>query len=342
MLAKEFVVDPRQLDLLRAAGADAVLLLAVLHPRRALARLVEQALEIGLEPLVEAHDERELEPRSPRGARVIGLNNRDLRTLAVDPDRASRLRELVPDDRLVIAESGVRDAGDRCRAWRALGFDAALVGEALVRAGRPGGRRRAFVAAGSPPARSRRTRPGAVREDLRDHRRGGRPRRGPAGRRRDRAEPGAGHAAALSLDEAVALARLARASAAPRRARSSRSRRTPATEQIAEIVAAHRPRRDPDVNQRRAAEPVAIARSSIGPAWKVLHLPRRPSAGRTAPAAAGRLVDARRREPSSPPARRGSSSTPPAARIRAARAVAPTPRSPPRSPARCRSSLPAA
>ena len=61
VLAKEFVVDPRQLPLLRAAGADAVLLLAVLHPSRRLSALVDAALDLGLEPLVEAHDARELE-----------------------------------------------------------------------------------------------------------------------------------------------------------------------------------------------------------------------------------------------------------------------------------------
>src|SRR6185369_510794 len=122
VLAKEFVVDARQLDLLRAAGADAVLLLAVLHPRRTLARLVDSALEVGLEPLVEAHDQRELDAALSTGARVIGINNRDLRTLDVDPERAARLREHVPEDRIVVAESGVRDVAT-VSAWRALGFD---------------------------------------------------------------------------------------------------------------------------------------------------------------------------------------------------------------------------
>src|SRR6185295_13057229 len=136
VLAKEFVVDARQLDVLRAAGADAVLLLAVLHPRRTLARLVDRALELALEPLVEAHDERELEAALGTNARIIGINNRDLRTLDVDPERAARLRELVPEDRVVVAESGVRDAAT-IRGWRALGFDAALVGETLVRSGEP-------------------------------------------------------------------------------------------------------------------------------------------------------------------------------------------------------------
>ena len=84
VLAKEFVVDARQLPVLRAAGADLVLLLAVLHDPDALADLVERAFELGLEPLVEAHDEAELEAALATRARLIGLNNRDLRTLDVD------------------------------------------------------------------------------------------------------------------------------------------------------------------------------------------------------------------------------------------------------------------
>jgi len=151
VLAKEFVVDPRQLSQLRLAGADAVLLLAVLHGRAALRRLVEAALDLGLEPLVEVHDARELDVALATRARVIGINNRDLRTLDVDPERASRLRAVVPEDRLVIAESGVRDP-DLVRGWRALGFDAVLIGEALVRAADPVASARAFVAAGRPPA----------------------------------------------------------------------------------------------------------------------------------------------------------------------------------------------
>ncbi len=150
VLAKEFVVEEIQLPHLRAAGADVVLLLAVLHPAKRLARLVDRALEIGLEPLVEAHDEKELERALTTCSRLIGINNRDLRTLDVDTDRAIRLRALVPDDRIVIAESGVRDAST-IAAWRATGFDGALVGEALVRAADPAAAARAFVAAGRTP-----------------------------------------------------------------------------------------------------------------------------------------------------------------------------------------------
>ena len=118
VLAKEFVVDRRQLSVVRAAGADLVLLLAALHGPARLAALVREAVDLGLEPLVEAHDERELEAALATGARLIGLNNRDLRTLVVDPERAVRLRERIPDDRIAIAESGVRDAAT-VATWRA-------------------------------------------------------------------------------------------------------------------------------------------------------------------------------------------------------------------------------
>ncbi len=150
VLAKEFVVDRRQLPLLRAAGADLVLLLASLHPAARLARFVDDALALGLEPLVEVHDPRELDRALATRVRLIGLNNRDLRTLDVDPERAVRLRELVPDDRLVIAESGVRRP-ETILGWRALGFDAALVGEALMRAADPAAAAARFAAAGRLP-----------------------------------------------------------------------------------------------------------------------------------------------------------------------------------------------
>ncbi len=151
VLAKEFVVDRRQLPLLRAAGADVVLLLAVLHPARRLASLVRAALDLGLEPLVEAHDAGELERALATDARIIGVNNRDLRTLEVDPERAVRLRDAIPGDRLAVAESGVRDAAVLA-GWRAVGYDAALVGEALMRSPDPRATAASFVAAGRMPA----------------------------------------------------------------------------------------------------------------------------------------------------------------------------------------------
>jgi tryptophan synthase beta subunit len=154
VLAKEFVVDPRQLPILRAAGADAVLLLAALHPAARLARLVRRALDLGLEPIVEVHDARELDAALTTDARLIGVNNRDLRTLAVDTTTAETLRTVIPDDRIVIAESGVRQPA-LLRRWRALGFDAALIGEDLMRAGADAAavtaRVAAFVSAGAVP-----------------------------------------------------------------------------------------------------------------------------------------------------------------------------------------------
>jgi tryptophan synthase beta chain len=150
VLAKEFVVDERQLPLLRSKGADLVLLLASVLPPKKLARFADLARELGLEPLVEAHDERELEAALATGARLIGLNNRNLRTLDVDPDNCLRLRELVPNDRLAVGESGVREPRTLV-AWRALGIDAALVGEALMRAPEPASAARAFVNAGRLP-----------------------------------------------------------------------------------------------------------------------------------------------------------------------------------------------
>jgi tryptophan synthase beta chain len=151
LLAKEFVVDARQLAVLRAAGADLVLLLAVLHNARRLRSLVREARSLGLEPLVEAHDDRELERALSSDARLVGLNNRDLHSLAVEPERAERMRHLIPDDRLAVAESGIRQPATIVRL-RALGFDAALIGESLMRAPQPSAAVASFVAAGRSPS----------------------------------------------------------------------------------------------------------------------------------------------------------------------------------------------
>ena len=150
ILAKEFVVDERQLPVLRSAGADIVLLLASILAPKKLARFAELAREVGLEPLVEVHDERELDAALSTPARLIGLNNRNLRTLEVDPESCLRLRALVPNDRLVVGESGVGEPRTLI-GWRAVGLDAALIGEALMRSADPASAARAFVAAGSVP-----------------------------------------------------------------------------------------------------------------------------------------------------------------------------------------------
>jgi tryptophan synthase beta chain len=269
VLAKEFVVDPRQLPLLRSAGADLVLLLAVLHPARRLAELVRRAVDLGLEPLVEVHAERELDAALASGARLVAVNSRDLRTLAVDPDRPIRLRDLVPADRIAIAESGVRDAGT-LRRWRAAGYDAALVGEALVRAADPRAAAAALVAAGAIPDD-----PGAVA-------------RAPlvkicgivdaAGVDAARAAGAdaiglnfvAGTPREISLAEGAALARHARSAApagrAPLVVAVTANADTPLLAAIARDV-------DPDVIQFSGGEPADRIAASPRPAWKVLHLP---------------------------------------------------------------------
>jgi tryptophan synthase beta chain len=150
ILAKEFVVDARQLPVLRSAGADLVLLLASVLSAKKLVRFAELARDLGLEPLVEVHDERELEAALATEARLIGLNNRNLKTLKVDPDHCLKLRPLVPNDRLVIGESGVTEPRTLV-GWRAVGLDAALIGEALMRSAEPEAAARAFVNAGSVP-----------------------------------------------------------------------------------------------------------------------------------------------------------------------------------------------
>ena len=288
VLAKEFVVEAGQLDLLRAAGADIVLLLAVLHRWSALRRLVRRALDLGLEPLVEAHDERELDAALATGARLIGLNNRTLRSLEVDPERAPRLRGLVPADRLVIAESGVRDPST-IRGWRALGFDGALIGEALVRAPDPEAETRAYVAAGKPP-----TDPANLDRIPFVKICGITDTAGIEAAVRARADavglnlvPGTPRA--LELAEAVALAAQVRA-IAPAGARPAI---VPITvdlpvDELNRIAAAL----DADAIQLSGVEPVATAAALSRPAWKVLHLPA--SAGASAAGIADGVIGAAR------------------------------------------------
>ena len=269
VLAKDFVVEDVQLTMLRAAGADLVLLLAVLHPAKRLERLVERAFEVGLEPLVEAHDARELDRALRTRARLIGLNNRDLRTLEVDVDRAARLRELVPDDRLVVAESGVRDPATVAR-WRALGFDAALVGEALVRAADPAAAVRSFVAAGAvpdDPANIAR-RPSVKICGVTDA--GGVLATVAAGADAIGLNVVPGTPRFLALDEAAALADLARtAGTGDRRPLVVAITADIPADHLAEVVRAF----DPDVVQLSGDEPIAFARAVGRRTWKVLHLP---------------------------------------------------------------------
>jgi indole-3-glycerol phosphate synthase len=145
VLRKDFLLDEYDVFRGRAAGADAVLLIVTLLAPDHLRTLLALCHELGMEALVEAHDADELRVALDAGARVVGVNNRDLRTLAVDPARAARLRPLVPRDRLFVAESGVRSAAD-IAALAAIEADAVLVGETLMRAPDPAAALRALHA----------------------------------------------------------------------------------------------------------------------------------------------------------------------------------------------------
>jgi indole-3-glycerol phosphate synthase/phosphoribosylanthranilate isomerase len=135
ILAKDFIVDPRQVAEARRHGADAVLaILSVLGDEEARA-VMAAAGRLGMDVLVEAHDEGEVRRAMALGAHILGINNRDLRTLEVDLGVTERLAPLVPPDRLVVAESGISGRADVERLARCA--DAFLVGTALMRAEHP-------------------------------------------------------------------------------------------------------------------------------------------------------------------------------------------------------------
>jgi indole-3-glycerol phosphate synthase / phosphoribosylanthranilate isomerase len=143
VLAKDFVVDPRQIAEARLHGADAVLvMLSVLGDREA-ALAIDQARRLGMEALVEAHDESEVRRAVALGAGIIGINNRDLKTLEVDLAVTERLARLVPPDRLLVAESGIASRADVERL--AGHVDAFLVGSSLMRSQHPGRAARALA-----------------------------------------------------------------------------------------------------------------------------------------------------------------------------------------------------
>jgi indole-3-glycerol phosphate synthase len=134
VLRKDFTVGPADVADARLMGADAVLLIVAALDDGELRDLVGLAETVGLDALVEAHDEAEVERALTAGARVIGVNQRDLATFAVDPDRAFRVIRSIPAGVLSVAESGIRD-GDDARRLAGAGYRAVLVGETLMRAG---------------------------------------------------------------------------------------------------------------------------------------------------------------------------------------------------------------
>ncbi len=137
VLRKDFVIHERQVIEARAAGADAVLLIVAVLDGGRLAELLALARELGMAALVEAHDETEVEAALAADARVIGVNNRDLRSFAVDLATTERLAAMVPADCVLVAESGVHTRADVERL-AAAGADAVLVGTTLMRADDPG------------------------------------------------------------------------------------------------------------------------------------------------------------------------------------------------------------
>jgi indole-3-glycerol phosphate synthase/phosphoribosylanthranilate isomerase len=136
ILAKDFVIDPRQVPEARLNGADAVLVMLSVLADAAAAAVMAEAARFGMDVLVEAHDEEEVRRAVALGAPIVGINNRDLRTLRVDLAVTERLAGLVPPDRLVVAESGIETRADVARLARHA--DAFLVGSALMRAEDPG------------------------------------------------------------------------------------------------------------------------------------------------------------------------------------------------------------
>ena len=132
-LRKDFIFDPYHLWEARAYGADAVLLIVAILGDPQLHDLIEQARSLDMESLVEVHDEAEVERALKAGADLIGINNRDLHTFDVDLATTERLRPLIPDDKVVVSESGISSLADVERL-AACGVHAVLVGEALITA----------------------------------------------------------------------------------------------------------------------------------------------------------------------------------------------------------------
>ena len=133
LLRKDFICDPYQVYESRAYGADSLLLIvAILTPEK-LSELLGLSHELNMSCLVEVHNEAELEITLRGGARIIGINNRDLQTFTVNLTVTERLRPLIPPDRIVVSESGIKDRNDieKLGKW---GVDAVLIGESLMAA----------------------------------------------------------------------------------------------------------------------------------------------------------------------------------------------------------------
>lgn len=147
VLRKDFVVDPFQLYEARAIGADAVLLIVRALSDLELRELLQLSHSLGMDALVETHSQAEVRRALDAGARVIGVNNRDLDTLTTDVALAPRLRSLVPPECVFVAESGI-STPEQIKLLADAGVDAVLIGESLLRSADPGARLRELLAAG--------------------------------------------------------------------------------------------------------------------------------------------------------------------------------------------------
>lgn len=136
VIRKDFTVDARDVCDARIMGADCVLLIAAALSQQELNQFLEVARTVDIDALVEVHDERELEMAISAGANLVGVNQRDLVTFAVDHERAVRMGGLIPKHLVKVAESGVRGSEDAL-SLRAAGYDAVLVGEHLVTSSHP-------------------------------------------------------------------------------------------------------------------------------------------------------------------------------------------------------------
>lgn len=132
-LRKDFLVDRYMIDEAKCLGASAVLLIAAILSDEQLRAYIAYCDTLGLSALVETHDDEEVRRAAAAGARVIGVNNRNLHDFSIDLANSQRLRALIPDDVLFVAESGVKDAED-VRRLRDAGADAVLIGTALMQA----------------------------------------------------------------------------------------------------------------------------------------------------------------------------------------------------------------
>lgn len=132
ILRKDFIIDPYQLCETKILGASAVLLICSVIGRTALKEYISICDELGLSALVEAHNEAEVENALDAGARIIGVNNRNLKDFTVNLNNSIALRKLVPENVLFVAESGIRDEND-IAALKEAGVNAVLIGETLMR-----------------------------------------------------------------------------------------------------------------------------------------------------------------------------------------------------------------